>query len=165
MTSAYGHPPWSAALQTNNGHSAAWTPSAPAAVARFKPVASLKNRLLTHLVVWGARFWMQRMNTLVTVKEAQLTLARDSDRGRLTFSNHISLFDDPLLTACLSDANWSRARQIAADAQNFFGTPLLAAVFHAGKCVPIVRGAGVQQPGMDFLNAGTRRRALRTETR
>jgi monolysocardiolipin acyltransferase len=91
------------------------------------------------------------MNTLVTVDEDRLADARAMDQGLLTFANHLSLFDDPLLTACLSDPDWPHVRWIAADALNFFGNPLLAAVFNAGKCVPLVRGAGVNQPGMAFL--------------
>lgn len=135
----------------NRPDSAAWTPNARAAVARWRPVSSVKNQLLTPLVVHGSRLWMQRLNTLVIEDEAQLLAARIPGRGLLTFSNHVSLFDDPLLTSCMSSTNWSRARWIAADALNFFGTQVRAVVFNAGKCVPVVRGAGVDQPGLKFL--------------
>ena len=94
---------------------------------------------------------MQWLNTLTMENYSAFSAARKQDTGLLTFSNHVSLFDDPLLTSCMSRTEWPRIRWIAADALNFFGTPLLAAVFNAGKCVPIVRGAGVDQPGMHFL--------------
>lgn len=76
---------------------------------------------------------------------------RPSGRGLLTFSNHTSLFDDPLLIACLAPARWHEMRWIAADALNFFGSPLRAFVFNGGKCVPLARGTGIDQPGMAFL--------------
>ena len=66
-------------------------------------------------------------------------------------SNHVCLFDDPWLTACLAEPHWESLRWIGADALNFFGSPLKGAIFNAGKCVPIVRGAGIDQPGMHFL--------------
>ena len=94
---------------------------------------------------------MQRLNTVVIEGEDRFLAARVRERGLLTFSNHVSLFDDPLLTSCMSGSEWSGVRWIAADALNFFGSPLRALVFNAGKCVPIVRGAGVDQPGMKFL--------------
>ena len=34
---------------------------------------------------------------------------------------------------------------------NFFGTKLKGLVYSAGKCVPIIRGAGLDQPGFEFL--------------
>lgn len=132
-------------------HAQAWTPDACAAVARWRPASSARNQVLTPLVISACRLWMQRLNTLVIEDEDRLLAARASGRGLLTFSNHVSLFDDPLLTSCMSSTTWSRVRWIAADALNFFGTPVRAAVFNAGKCVPIVRGAGVEQPGLGFL--------------
>ena len=94
---------------------------------------------------------MQGLNTVVIEDGDRFAAARIPGRGLLTFSNHVSLFDDPLLTACISETDWLRARWIAADALNFFGTPFRAAVFNAGRCVPVVRGAGIDQPGMNFL--------------
>ena len=129
-----------------------WTPAARAAVARWKPVASVKNRVMARCVAGTSRLWMTRANALVVHDGERLRDARSIGGGLLTFSNHVSLFDDPLLTSCLSGSEWSRIRWIAADALNFFGSPLRAAIFNAGKCVPVVRGAGVDQPGMAFLS-------------
>jgi 1-acyl-sn-glycerol-3-phosphate acyltransferase len=77
--------------------------------------------------------------------------ARALGRGVLTFSNHTCLFDDPWLTSCITPPRWESIRWIAADALNFFGTPAKATLFNAGRCVPIVRGVGREQPGMAFL--------------
>ena len=128
-----------------------WTAEAAAAVARFHPVSSMKNRVLAHIVAKASEAWMRGLNRVSIIGVEQLDDARQHGKGVLTFSNHVSLFDDPLLTSCLSRSEWSQLRWITADALNFYGTSLKAAVFNAGKCVPIVRGAGVQQPGMAFL--------------
>jgi monolysocardiolipin acyltransferase len=42
-------------------------------------------------------------------------------------------------------------RWIGADALNFFGSPFKAWLFTAGKAAPVVRGAGIEQPGMHLL--------------
>jgi monolysocardiolipin acyltransferase len=140
-------------MSTGLDHTAAnaWTPAAQAAVARWKPVPTLTKRMLSHVVVAGCRLWMRQFNTLLLEGEGRLLDARARPSGLLTFCNHVSLFDDPLLTSCLTDAEWTKVRWVAADALNFFGSPIQAPVFNAGKCVPIVRGAGVDQPGMHFL--------------
>ncbi len=97
---------------------------------------------------------MQRWNTVVFEGSERLEQARSErgpGRGLLTYSNHVSLFDDPLLIACLAEPRWEDMRWIAADALNFFGSPLRGWIFNGGKAVPIVRGVGLDQPGMAFL--------------
>ena len=86
-------------------------------------------------------------------------LERRGDRGLLTFSNHVSRLDDPLLVANfgLGDLPYDRMRWVAADALKLFGTPLKAFIFSAGKCVPTVRGGGLEQPGLAFLSGRLRR--------
>ena len=127
------------------------TASDQAAIARWRPEVSLKNRVLAVAVGGLSRVLMQRLNRVVMCDPERFWNARASGRGLLSFSNHVSLFDDPLLTACMSGTEWTSLRWIAADAHNFFGSWTKAAVFNAGKCVPIVRGGGVAQPGMTFL--------------
>jgi monolysocardiolipin acyltransferase len=121
------------------------------AVDRFDPRPTLGRRGLAFLVAASSQALMRGANTVEMRHAERLEEARGRGRGLLTLANHVSLFDDPWLTACLSGAQWSSLRWIAADALNFFGSPLKAAVFNAGKCVPIVRGAGLDQPGMHFL--------------
>ena len=71
--------------------------------------------------------------------------------GVLTFSNHVSLFDDPLLIANLGRTAYPELRWIGADDKNFFGNALKGWVYSAGKVVPLVRGGGLEQPGFDHL--------------
>jgi len=72
-------------------------------------------------------------------------------RGLLSFSNHVSLFDDPLLISNLGKTSYSEVRWIPADHINFFGSYLKGLLFSSGKCDPIIRGGGLDQPGFSFL--------------
>lgn len=123
------------------------------AVARWRPAADTWfNRFLAFAVVSLSRFIMGGMNSLIVVgADRYEALLSRGDRGLLTFSNHVSLFDDPLLLSCLRLPRYAEIRWVGADAINFFGSPLTARIFNAGKCVPIVRGAGLDQRGLDFL--------------
>jgi monolysocardiolipin acyltransferase len=129
----------------------ALTAAERAAIDRWRPEGSLKNRTVASVVAKLSRLLMQGLNQVVMHNPEAFRKARSGGRGLLSFSNHVSLFDDPLLTACISETQWASLRWIAADAMNFFGSWSKAAVFNGGKCVPIVRGAGVTQPGMTFL--------------
>jgi len=95
-----------------------------------------------------------RLNRLEIVDGERLEEARRLQRpghGLLTFSNHAALFDDPWLTACISGHDWPHMRWVAVDAINFFGSDAKARFFNLGKAVPIVRGVGLDQPGMHYL--------------
>jgi len=72
-------------------------------------------------------------------------------QGVLSFSNHVSLFDDPLLISNLGVSSYDDVRWIAADHKNFFGNNTKGLIYSGGKCVPIIRGGGLEQPGFDFL--------------
>ncbi|HCH65286.1 MAG: hypothetical protein CL927_08985 [Deltaproteobacteria bacterium] len=131
-----------------------WTPQVNAAVARFDPGATRLRRAVAMGVAGLSRVLMLRLNRVDIHGRSRLDEARalqEPGRGLLTFSNHVSLFDDPWLLSCFSGAEWVALRWIAADAINFFGSPWKARLFNAGKAVPIVRGAGIDQPGMTFL--------------
>lgn len=134
------------------------SPAARRAIQRFDPRPTALRRGIAWLGAASSRVVMTRLNRLEVSGKEALAHARASGRGVVTFSNHVSLFDDPLLTASLTRARWEDLRWIAADAFNFFGSALKAVLFNGGRCVPIVRGAGVDQPGMHFLeerlNAG-----------
>lgn len=127
------------------------SPSARRAILRFDPRPTGLRRAVAWLVATVSRLVMTRLNRLEVTGGENLAHALASGRGVITFSNHVSLFDDPFLTSCLTRARWEELRWVAADAQNFFGSALKAALFNSGKCVPIVRGAGVDQPGMRYL--------------
>jgi monolysocardiolipin acyltransferase len=61
------------------------------------------------------------------------------------------MLDDPLLPACFSTPDFQELRWIAADALNFWGGPIRGFLSSSGKCVPIARGAGADQPGFAFI--------------
>lgn len=124
---------------------------ADVAVKRFDPTPSFLRDRAAEAVACVSRAVMTLGNRIDVIGLERLHAALADHRGLLTFSNHVSLFDDPLITACLVPPAWGRLRWIAADAINFFDTPLKAAIFNAGKAVPIIRGGGIDQPGMHFL--------------
>jgi monolysocardiolipin acyltransferase len=123
-----------------------------AALARWRPGRRWYHPLMSVLVVRLSKFIMNGLNTM-TIEGAERfeALAERGGRGLLTFSNHVSLFDDPLVVSNFSLPRYESIRWIAAEAINFFGSPLKAWVFTAGKAVPIVRGSGLEQPGLAFL--------------
>ncbi|MGB0592006.1 MAG: lysophospholipid acyltransferase family protein [Myxococcota bacterium] len=108
--------------------------------------------LVCFVVVQTSRFVMRALNRLEFVgREHWETAFAAPGQGVLTFSNHVSLFDDPLVTSGLGRTGYDETRWIPADHLNFFGTRLKGTVFSSGKCVPIIRGAGLEQPGLAFL--------------
>jgi 1-acyl-sn-glycerol-3-phosphate acyltransferase len=123
-----------------------------AAVARWKPGYRWYYPALAWLVISTSRFITSRMNTLevdgANILEAALMRG---DRGLLTISNHVSLFDDPILVANFVNGPYREIRWVGADAFNFFGTAPKSWLFTAGRSVPIVRGGGIDQPGMRYL--------------
>ena len=109
------------------------------------------------MVGWLSRVVMTRMNELRIDGLSQLeSVSERAGRGLLTFSNHVSMFDDPWLISCFGLPEYEKIRWIAADAKNFFSGRFVGALFSAGKCVPVVRGLGLDQPGFAFLEARLR---------
>ena len=122
------------------------------ALRRWKPGVRWHHPAMAFAVIRLSRFIMGRMNRLEIEGGERFDELRDrGGRGLLTFSNHVSMFDDPLLPCNLGLPQYSKVRWVAADALNFFGSPWKAWLFTAGKAVPIVRGAGVDQPGLRYL--------------
>lgn len=122
------------------------------ALARWRPGQRWYHPAMARLVITTSRFITHRMNRLDIMGRERLDGVRErGGRGLLTISNHVSLFDDPILVSSLVSGPYRTVRWIGADALNFFGSRWKAWLFTAGKSVPIVRGAGLEQPGMDFL--------------
>jgi monolysocardiolipin acyltransferase len=104
------------------------------------------------LVMRFSRFVLSTLNSLSIERLENFESLRErGGRGLLSFSNHVSYFDDPLIVAHFGEKDYGRIRWVAADARNFFGSAPSSWLFTAGKAVPIVRGAGADQPGLDFL--------------
>ena len=130
------------------------TPEERAAITRWSPGNTRVNRFLAWLVMRLSQWVMQRRNRMSIDGLERLRALHDRDeRGLLTFSNHVSRLDDPLLISnCgLDELPYDRMRWVSADALTLFGTRTSAFIFSAGKCVPTVRGGGLEQPALIFL--------------
>ena len=126
-----------------------------AAIQHWEPAPRLYKGPLCAAVVQLSRFVMRGLNSVDFEGRDRWDAlfeegARDG-RGLLSMSNHTSLFDDPLLISNLGTTRYAEVRWIAADHYNFFRSALLGWIYSAGKCVPIIRGAGLDQPGFHFL--------------
>jgi monolysocardiolipin acyltransferase len=122
------------------------------AVARWNPRARWYHPVIGRTVIAASKFVTRVMNRLDVEGRERLEAVRNrGGRGLLTFSNHVSLFDDPLLTSNFVRGPYRDVRWVGADALNFFGSPLKSWFFTAGKCAPIVRGGGIEQPAMNLL--------------
>ncbi|XP_040375093.1 tafazzin isoform X2 [Rosa chinensis] len=89
-------------------------------------------------------------------------LRRPKDRPLITVSNHVASMDDPLVIAALLPPN------VLLDAKNLrwtlcasdrcFSNPVTSAFFRSVKVLPVARGDGIYQKGMDIaiskLNQG-----------
>ena len=126
----------------------------------WRPDKHWYHSFLCASVVQCSRFVLNQMNRISFVHKNNWddlfggpnhTWFREDGRGLLSFSNHVSLFDDPLITSNLGTTRYRDVRWIAADHKNFFGSNLKGIIYSAGKCVPIIRGGGLKQPGFDFL--------------
>lgn len=73
----------------------------------------------------------------------------------ITFSNHISCIDDPVLWASLLpltyySTNTDSVRWSPAAVEICFSKPWHSTFFSLGRTFPIIRGMGISQPAMDF---------------
>lgn len=76
----------------------------------------------------------------------------------ITFSNHISCIDDPILWGTLLPFNYystntDSVRWSAAAVDICFSKPWHSTFFSLGKTFPIIRGIGLNQPAMEFAFA------------
>ena len=121
-------------------------------LARWKPEPSWYAPLVCGVVEGLSAAVMRLMNNLHFHDRHFWDEAfASTEKGVLSFSNHVSLFDDPLLIANLGRTAYPELRWIGADDKNFFGNSLKGWVYSAGKVVPLVRGGGLEQPGFDHL--------------
>uniref|UniRef100_A0AC34R611 Tafazzin family protein n=1 Tax=Panagrolaimus sp. JU765 TaxID=591449 RepID=A0AC34R611_9BILA len=124
-------------------------PSKPTAWYRFK------SRMTMSFVYLCSKAMFFGGNKLVVQnRDVLLRLLADKSRSLLTISNHRSNIDDPFVWASfpLSNffANIDRFRYTPTAHNICFTKAFHTYIFSLGRCVPIVRGAGVFQECMDF---------------
>uniref|UniRef100_A0A914HBF8 Tafazzin n=1 Tax=Globodera rostochiensis TaxID=31243 RepID=A0A914HBF8_GLORO len=87
-------------------------------------------------------------------KQTFLKLLRDQNRPLITVCNHRCVMDDPFLWSMFTFreflSNISRFRYILAAHDVCFTRNYHILFFSLGRCVPVVRGAGVFQQGVDY---------------
>ena len=95
---------------------------------------------------------------------AQAVMGREAGRPLITVSNHASTFDDPgLLSVMLpwsfytSEWRHQKVRWALCANDICHSRPFISAFFLAGKTLPIVRGAGREQPIMAVVEERLRR--------
>lgn len=76
-------------------------------------------------------------------------------QGLITASNHTTAVDDPGTVVPLIPASWlaqpSRLRWTLCAADRCFTNPVTGSILSAGRVLPVERGGGALQPGMDAV--------------
>ncbi|XP_046911329.1 tafazzin, phospholipid-lysophospholipid transacylase [Dermatophagoides farinae] len=127
------------------------------------------SRFVVPAVGLFSKFWMNVVNKS-TVYNANIfyeTLNRNylalfsshksiTRRPLITYCNHTSCMDDPLIWGSLMPFNWllnsNRLRWTSAAAEICFNSPIYTTFFALGKTFPMIRGEGIYQPAMNYAS-------------
>lgn len=91
--------------------------------------------------------------TRIFNKQRLEDLVENRQEPLLTISNHYSCFDDPGIFGCLKLKNVCSSKRIRwsmAAHDICFTNVWHSSFFMYGKCIPVIRGAGVYQPAVDL---------------
>ncbi|CAB3981297.1 Tafazzin [Paramuricea clavata] len=116
-------------------------------------------RLSSAIIIGGtaafSKIWLGWLNQkhVYNLDILEETFSRVKDTPLLTVTNHISCFDEPLVWGMLKWRHVMNSQlirwAIGADEMCFY-TWLLSQYFSKGKVIPVIRGNGVYQKGMNF---------------
>ena len=125
------------------------------------PLTSLSQALVCGVLGGVSWFITDVLNTCtVTGRDTFLAAhaaarAAPGGRGLITASNHVTAVDDPGSVMPLVPAAWlatpSRLRWTLCAADRCFTNPVVGSLLAAGRVLPVERGRGALQPGMDAV--------------
>nr|XP_027201790.1 tafazzin-like isoform X2 [Dermatophagoides pteronyssinus] len=125
------------------------------------PIVGLFSKFWMNIVnkstVYNANVFNETLNrnylALISSSSQKSKLPR---RPLITYCNHTSCMDDPLIWGSLMPFNWllnsNRLRWTSAAAEICFNSPIYTTFFALGKTFPMIRGDGIYQPAMNYAS-------------
>jgi monolysocardiolipin acyltransferase len=117
-------------------------------------LSPLPQTSIIYILATASRSFMHTLNTTEVhgAEQMQLALERPEGQALITVSNHVAAMDDPLvLSTIVPPSYFTRPDQIRwtlCASDRCFKYQALSPLFRAAKVLPIQRGGGLAQPGM-----------------